>query len=332
VKIQIYLLVVIKVMMASCQTSRIVPVSQRSVGGLEKFTGDSMVGMRRSPNSEAGSPEVFVKREEIRVEPLDERNTTGSLFVLDDERNYLFISNPPVTPGRYINVQVTSHRVPRKSNPLMEKDQDEPLELDDEVAAEILASLPHLGPRDEENRLLSSLRMRVEKVYPNGDVRLSMQRRSQRDNFANAIDIRARLAYDRLTAGSTVSTNDLADVHWYESQEGQTTERYSSLWEDEFTARLSGFEEAMSQHALELARKERQMQEARERMQNRLKALGAERKSLAREREQVQQMRNTSEERVNELERQVRDREEELNRIRPLEDKPGDERDGAAGR
>jgi len=315
--------------LVACQTQRVVPVSQRPTEGIEKFSGDRMVGQRRSPTDQQMAPEIFVKRDEIVIEPVDQRNTTGSLFNLDDERNYLFVANPPLVVGKYIDVAVTSNRVAQNDAGGAAADGEAPSM--EGIEGEILASLPHLGPLEKGDSLVSSLRMRVDKVFPNGDVIASLQRRSVRGVIGNAIDVKARVPFDRLTPGFKLTTKDLSDVHWFESLDGQITERHSSAWEDEYTARISGFEEAMSPQAVDIARKEKQLQESRQRMEGQLRAMGAERELVAREREQAFKMRAEVEQKVAELEEKVREREQELQRIRPAEDKPGDMKDGFAG-
>lgn len=324
---------------SSCQ-SGLVPYSQRSIGGIPKMGTDKAVGTSRPVGGETKqSSEYYVKNKEINIVPKDPENTTGSLFKIDDARNYFFAARAPVQVGTYIDVKVATNLIEKKEPSANTPNADPKQQNFSEIEQAIKDSLPDLTPsNDGDAKLLKQIKMKVEHEYPNGDVLVRFKRGSIVENYANEVNVAARIPYETLVSGKPIETTDLGDVAWVESKDGEVIQRYSAAWEDEYSARISGFDEAKSRIAMDLESKRRQLDESKKRLENRLNAMGSERTKIAKERDEVNNLRKESEEKVKDLEdkngeqeKEIEELKSELDQIRPAQDKPGDRKDGADG-
>jgi len=361
------------VSLPSCQTS-FVPASTRDVAGISK--AGQLQGPSRDPLGK-DRPELYIKRQDIQIEPKEVENTTGSLFRPDDQRNFLYLSHLPFAVGQFLTVQVVPGRGAEEPDKTAKPDaKTKPGDTDassgDATVKELLAALPQLDPGAEGGpKLMTKLKMKIAHVYENGDALAVLNRTSQRETQASEIDIRARIPYMSMVAGKDISTNDLVDVHWHESVGGEVTERYSSAWEDEYSLRLSGFNEAKSKYALDLESKRAQMDGVKDRLKNQLISIGKERQTLAKERQRLLDEKAQNDARVTNLEQEMEkqksiidEQKEQLDeqtqkltdmqltadkdapaaddapakdakapaKGKPTKDKPGDAKDGAKGK
>ncbi len=326
--------------LVACQ-SGLSPKSSRDIGGIDKAGG--VVGNSRPiEGAESQDPEIFVRKKQIVIDPHAEPNTTGSLFNLQDERNFLYGYQGPQSLGKYLTVQVDTNKLGVPKGGAAGVDQAASAAGGKSglgpVESAILASLPNLAPPAEGASLINSFKMRVAQVFENGDVLAVVKRTSILGGQGHEIVARARIPYEKLGEGQPITTNDLFEVQWLESSKGELVERFSHGWEDVYTARLSGFEEAKSRQAMELDDKRKQLEQAKSKMEQQLVSLGKERQVVAKAQEDARSLKFDSENKVQALESKLKDSEEliekqkeELESLKKQSESPGDKKDGASG-
>ncbi len=234
--------------------------------------------------------DVLVRRKGVIIEPSDEKSTTGSLMNTQDPRNNLFLSQEPINVGDWLDVNVVFNRKQSEANQEGEGEgaaqAGEEANQDSEIA-DIIAMLPNLDPADPTLALLTSVKMRVTQVHPNGDVTVSLRRSSRNETTSYDFISTARIPYKNLSTGKALTTQDLTDVTWFENDEGYVSEKYSSIWEDEYSLRLSGFKETKSKYALELEKKEKDLKQARKVLESRVKNFAEEKKQFRKKQEKL---------------------------------------------
>ncbi len=296
------------ILLSGCQ-SGMVQTSGRNV--LDKE--GSLYVNGRVPGQPTQPPEIFVRKKELQIQPIEKENDSGSLFNLEDERNYLYATRGPVAIGKYIDVQVASRRADA-ANPAAPA-ANQAANNNDAATNEILNALPELAPAENPENMLKRIQMRVVERLENGDVVVLARRSSQRGSIGSEISVKARIPYEKLASGEPVTTDHLADVHWVETDNGQLVERYSSNWEDEYTLRLSGFTEAKSKLASELDDKRKQLLDVRKRVETQAKTMGDERRKLAKEREALLKRQSEDATRIQQLEKE---KEQQADKIKAL--------------
>ncbi len=304
----------------------------------DRFEGRSRGG------SGQPAPELFVRQKNIAIKNTDKPNETGSLFNPDDERNYLFASQGPLNVGRFLKINIASNRGDKKKEKDKPKADAKDPKKDENVDAiekELLSGLPDLTPGKKDSpSLQASFKMRIVHRFENGDVLARMVRRSNNGDTDEGategaeISAEARIPYDRLASGEELTTDDLLDVKFRESSQGELAERTSSGWEDEYSLRLSGFNEARSKIAMDLKDQQQKLEDGTTKLTDKIKTFGAERRQLAKDREDLVQKKVESEAKVKDMESKVeeqqetiKDQEEQIKDLKP-EEKPGDAQEG----
>lgn len=313
-----FIVIALMFFVAACQ-SGMVQTSGRNVIDKE----GSLYVQGRVPGQPTQPPEMFVRKKEINIEPIEKQNDSGSLFNLEDERNYLYATRGPVAIGKYIEVQIASRRAAAQTaapaaTPAEGAAGQQP--PNDEATNAILKSLPELAPADDEGEMLKRMQMRVVERLENGDVVVMTRRSSVRETLGNEINVKARIPYEKLITGNPITTDDLADIQWNETDKGQLVERYSSSWEDEYTMRLSGFTEAKSKLASELDDKRRQLMETRKRIETQAKTMGDERRKIAKERETLLKKQAEDATRIQALEKTTQEQGDKIRALTPKEE------------
>ncbi|MFW7377894.1 MAG: hypothetical protein ACOH5I_03680 [Oligoflexus sp.] len=302
---------------SACQ-STLVPISKRpidSYGGSGQYIRKSR-SIEQDQNQE--KEELFLRQQDVRIVAREEPDVGASLFQLDNPQNYLFYDKPRGDPGDVLNVFVRSSNTPTDeastaaANPGGAELSPEQLEQD------LLAALPQLTPGEDKPPMITKIPFKVMRRLANGDAIVEYFRSSKNQTESNAIKIQARLPRHILQSNKAILTSDLRDVSWYQNQKQQLTERQSLNWEDEYTLRLSGFEEAKSQEALQLESKRKELVQLRDRLRQRIISLGQEKQLVVKERDRVGQMKNEIEKKIGDLESEVRDRETKLEEQRQL--------------
>lgn len=270
------------IFICSCQT-RMVPLSKRHY--LSKENGAKILKKGRDIDiPKDDPPNIYIKRKKLKIKPVVEINSTGSLMSMDNPENFLFTAMPKGKVGDVLKVLT---RVNKKSSETAEAaGEKKPEELRDEL----IAALPKFTPKEGENLIpLTSINFKIDRRLPNGDVIVSSFRVSSSEDESNSIRIQARLSRADLMNKKELTTEDLLDVEWYERQNTEVFERQSLSWQDEYTLRLSGFNEARSEYAEQLVNKEKDLIKVREQLRERINNLGKERQQIAKARQNVDQ-------------------------------------------
>lgn len=316
---------------------RINQISIRNPDLFEKES-DRMSGVSRGATSQA-APEMYVKQRHPVIKDADHPNETGSLFNPDDERNYLFTTSGPQNVGRFLAINIIANRSkPTAASGVEAVGAAKPDPKGDDTEEELLKALPDLAPKKPgETSLMKNFKMQIVHRFPNGDVMARMQRRSQNEDQATEITAEARIPYDRLASGDDLTTDDLLDVNYVESGEGELIERSSSGWEDEYSLRMSGFNEAKSKMAAELVDQKKQLEDAKTGLETRIKTFGEERKQVAKQRDDFNKKTvetdakvKTMADKIDDQKSTIEDQQKQLNDLSP-ENKPGDNKEGANG-
>lgn len=284
----------------ACQ-SGLTPISQRDF--YEKEGKSPNLGHRRpiEEKSEA-SPEIYVKRENLLIHPKKTENYTGSLFALKRAENNLYGEPARGALGEMLDIQVKVNRSEASASPPAASPNPAATPKGSkELQDELIAALPKLEPSEAKAKVPTQIKMQVVKIFENGDVLVEATRASKNEWESNSIRAMSRLPRAALQANRPLTTEDLSQVDWYEIQGAQTIERESSTWEDEYTMRWAGFDEARSKSALELEGKRKDLEKVKTRLQERINNMGKERGQIAAERERLKKLREEAEIKLKEM-------------------------------
>jgi len=301
-------MIILTTLLGACQTG-VYPISQREYLS-EKEGKSPHLGHRRPVEEKSESaPEIYVKRESLAVVPKETQNFTGSLLSLNRAENSLFMEPPRGAVGETLDVVVKVNRSEGAATPTPAPAAPAagapPGATGKGPQDELIAALPKLEPEDKTPKVPSIIKMRVLRKLENGDVIVEATRASTNEWDANSIRAVSRIPRDRLASNQPLTTLDLVDVDWYEQQGANTVERESSGWEDEYTLRWAGFEEARSKTAIELENKRKDLEKVKDRLQDRIVNMSKERGQIAQERERVRKLREEAEQKLGELNRKL---------------------------
>ena len=268
--------------------------SKRSQANRKNYKQE-FISSRPIGSQEDNEYEVLARRRAVVIEPSDEKNTTGSLTNSLDPRNNLFLSQEPINVGDWLDVKVVFNRKQQEEKNGEggeNRGEDNGSENSDQNSeiSDILAMLPNLDPADSSLAVLTSVKMRVTRVYPSGDVQVSLRRSSKDEGSSYDFITTAKIPYKNLSTGKELTTQDLSEVTWFENDEGYVSEKYSSIWEDEYSLRLSGFKETKSKYAMELDKKEKDLKQARKSLEARLKSFAEEKRQFRKKQEKLAEL------------------------------------------
>jgi len=280
------------------------------------------------------SPEIYIRKKKVSIERQKFGPRSGSLFNLDDPRNILLSEKPRGLLGSYIKVKIESNRNDAREAEAQKEDADgKKAEGGDELEDQLLKALPELDSAQENPVLIKFLKMKVVSQLENGDVLVVAQRASTNGIESNSINVRARVAYGDLRKDEGITSMDLQDVIWSETSGGELTERNSIGWEDEYTLRWSGFNEARSKIALGLDEKLKKLRSFRDQLQNEYKAMTKRRVEIAKERNRLSDdrkkilgEREDFQDKLQEKDEMIAEKDEQIKALQPT---PLDEDAGA---
>ena len=284
------------------------------------------------------SPEVFVRKKQIKIEQTPNEDSSGSLYHLDDKNNQFFVTFSKPDSLDYVYVKIVNQKTlddkSNSENGAAGEQSEAENELDED---KLIKSLPSLEPFDLKSKgVLKNIKMKVMHRYDNGDLLLSYNRKSSSQENSRLIKVSARLPVQFLDPANEITTKQLADVHFTELGDEEVIDKSSTAWEDEYTLRLSGFSEADSKVAAELDIKRRELMDIKKQLENRLKSLGAERRQMAKEREtwieknkqadkklaEVNQKLEEQKQKLVEKDNELNEKKQEIESLTRPEDKP----------
>ncbi len=274
----------------SCQ-SGIHTLSKREMVRSAESYDLSLVHPNKDKALQMGN-EIFIKEATPKLESHQNPYETGSLFSPEHSKNNLYRTYPNYLPGDYISVKVVSNRkaVAAKNETGSNKNDEQKKnneEAKDEEVEKLLNSLPNLKPVNPETFPLKSIRMKVVHKLANGDIIVETHRESSIENEKSLIAVKAKIPYAKLSDVKGITTEDLFDIDWQELRGGEHTERKSIAWDDEFTLRLSGFNEVNSMWAKELDEKQKYLDQIRGEVEKKIMSFGEEKKQFVAERQKL---------------------------------------------
>lgn len=253
--------------------------------------------------------QFYRKKTQLDIRETDEPSLNGSLFNVENAKNDLYRDTAPDGIGNVVAIAVVIPPVEGKTAEAKEQTEEEKKAAEDEL----IKDFPELEPpTDQSKRLLRSFNMKIAKTYPNGDVLAVYTRSSETDFEVKAVEVSARIPYEKLVSLEGVTTKDLRDVKFRSSDSKESVERVSTTWEDEYTLRISGFTEAQSKEASELNLKRQQLLQLRQNMYDRLKTFSSERGTIAKERDKLLKERKDEKEEMEKLKTKIKELEDSL--------------------
>lgn len=253
---------------------------------------------------------LYVKNKKIVLENHQKVNNSGSLFDSSNEKNFLFTSRPADEMGRLVEVEISTSP---KSNPITSpaaaaSDAAKAPADKKSTEDELLSQFPSLKPKDENSQhIIKSLKMEIIQKLPNGNLVLMYHRSSDAINETNEIHVTAKLPAQKLWEGKPVSNQDLFDVQFSQSSDKEVIAKSSLSWEDEYTLRISGFNESSSAQAKELEDKRKDLMNLKDKLYKRVIDFGKERDRLTKERDKMSEDRKKDVETIQNLQDQLRD-------------------------
>jgi hypothetical protein len=314
-----------------CQTGKPNVISHREP--LPVYASQKAGSPAVEPAAEEAPKDLFVRRKELRIRSTDPVNETGSLTDLKDPRAYLFGFDRPLEVGQFIDVKITSNRAEGQASadaqssgagpaaPQADASGDAKTTVKPAEESALLKALPSLEPAGKNKPvLLKNIKMQILERFDNGDALVMYRRRSLRDGQGAELAVTARLSAEALARSDQIGTIDLADIDWRESINGEIVERKSANWEDEYSLRLSGFDELKSKDALGLEEKREMLKSARDKLENEMKGFSQERAKLAKERATLLEDKTKDQTKITELEQQKADLQKRVDDLSPKEE------------
>lgn len=262
------------VMIAACQTRKMTPHSQR-VPLIPKEGQKNGIRRDLSEVDQNKAP----KRQPLPViiSTTDGARDTGSLMELSSDRNIIYPDITPVAVGDTITLAVSS---PRSKKPAAGAAPAPAGDLE----------LPDLGPAKAEAKPIETLTMKVRQRLPNGDFIVQYQTTSTTTRDDTYTFVTAILDGKKRFNRAGLSTADLSDISFRQKDGPKEDYELSSTgWLDEYTLRLSGFNQANSRQALELEEKRKRLAQIRNNLKNRIRSFKKERQKVILSREKFRQ-------------------------------------------
>lgn len=265
------------------------------------------------PESAKAKPEnLYTKKPEVQIKP-KRKNTSGSLYQVENESNYLFTMRAPDTISNSVEVLVvlTSKQTLSSTDSAQNAAPgapaaNNPTQTGTQTHDEILSQFPDLKPQDpNQNSVLKSFKMQIEDRYENGDLAVVYHRASESTAEVNSVFVRARVPAAKIQEGKPISTSDLSQVHFVQTSSQETIERESSDWENEYSLRMSGFKESASQAAKDLENKRKELVKVKDKLYQGVINLGKERDQLTKDRQKMNDDRKKDQETIENLQNQI---------------------------
>ncbi len=244
------------------------------------------------------------ERRPVIAELPQDPDATGSLFSLEDSRSNLIVQNP-LRVGMVLDVKVIVARsAAGDGNAKGKSSKGSGKQAGASGGADGLTeAVPKLEPVVSGTAPLNSFKMRLDSILPNGDGLVSVRRDSSRTGEFREMYARARVPAERMIPGAGLTTEDLFDVVLSDFDGTLSTERRSTGWEDEYSLRLSGFEELRSKEAVAVEEARRQVQSEKDKIAEESRKITEERARSAKQRDELQQKLRETEARIAEIQK-----------------------------
>ena len=272
---------------------RMARMNSRMIHPIENKKGDKIPpGLSRVLHKE-NLDQVVLKKSHIEIVENVEEMEAGSLSNIYNQNNDFFSTRAFPQIGEYLTIKVLNHRGKNNDEKANEDAQDEELNQD-----ELLKSIKSLEPPKLENSLIKEFKMKVVHIYQNGDLLLQYSRNSENENQINMINIKARVPAKAMLNEKPLTTKDLQNIQIVENVKNELVKRTSSSWDDEYTLRMSGFNEAQSKVASEVDSSMKKLKNMRSSFEKKLKTIQNERNMFAKNKQ-------NSDSKLNELNQKI---------------------------
>ncbi len=306
--------------LTSCQTGQNT-ISQRPIGAVQNNDGKKSTNIRPAPPPHE-QQELFTRKKEAEITSDIKKNESGSLMNFHDSKNHFFAAHQDLNIGDFLTIQIQSNRV---DVPAASPDDKKtpasaavagsaaPLPGADPAETAILNSFPNLEPgATKKPELLKNFQVQIIGIDNNGDLMVEYKRESTQDDYSNQLVLRGKISKSDLTPGVDPTTRNLHDITWDESKDGSLIDRRSRQWEDEYTLRLSQFDEAKSRSAITLENQKQQLKEIKSKLDTRLRTMSTERQKVAQQREELNRKAKENEEKVQKMHDDLEEKTKEL--------------------
>lgn len=240
---------------------------------------------------------VIVKQE-------DRLSKYGSLYDPDSNQLQGYRGKSAVRVGDIFRFKVQTNR---ESPPKTIAEAAEEANSDGGSNSDLLSSLPKLTPEDSDARLLKYLTFKLMQNMDDGTSLMFFERAYTNEIGGRNVQVYARVDSQKLVSAEDLTTDDLFDVRIRDQNGANVVNRDSTYWDDEYTLRLSGFNELGSKEARTLEAKRRELEGVKDRLKTRIGNFGTREKALAKEREELRKRQ----EKVNEAQAKLDDTLEE---------------------
>jgi hypothetical protein len=265
--------------------------------------------------------ELFTRNKELKIRRKASINETGSLTDLNDPRAYLFGFERPIEVGTFLDVKIGSNRADAPASAPTDGSPQVKVDTKSVDEGSLIKALPNLEPGGTNKPVLvKNIKMQILERFDNGDVLVMYRRRSMQEGQGAEILVTARLPASALSRPEQVSTTDLADIDWHQSADGEVVERKSVNWEDEYSLRISGFDETKSKIAAGLEEKREQLKSVRDKLENELKAFDGERKLMTTERAGLLEKKAQDTAKIEDLNKQNAELKKEVDDLKPKDE------------
>ena len=266
----------------SCQTG-VIPVSKRDAFPVR--TGEIYKKGRKIKGPVSKSETIFKKKTKLDIYPVRNIDRDGSLFSTENPNNFLFYEKPPGHVGDILEVKVISSQAGQQDEGSNQATGDN----SEKITDELIQALPQFTP-DEKNASLKVspyFKFKVDKRLANGDLLVSHTRLSETPDQANLVIIKSRIPAQVVLSQRSITTQDMQDIEWYQRADGEEFERYSLTWQDEYSLRLSGFEEVKSKYAKQLDDRKSDLKKISSQLRKRINSLRQEKMNFSRSRQKL---------------------------------------------
>lgn len=278
--------------LGSCKTS-VVPVSKRKPLLNKEGTKD---GVFRDISAELDKKYIDRKNKKIIIKKNTTKKETGSLMDLVSDHNDYFPKDRALQVGDYIKVKIES---PRKKGKGSTKNQDEENPTDNQEGSkdELIRALPELGSPDKKPSIIKYVTMKVWQKKPNGDYTLLYRTESHTPEKEKYTFFTANLKKEKRFEANSISTEDLSEINFRQNdQNSEDFEVQSTAWLDEYSLRLSGFNEAQSKFALDLEKKKEKLNRIKNDLRNKIVSFSKERQKVVKSRDKYRTLLEKQEE------------------------------------
>ena len=309
-------IIITSLVLSSCLGGQSV-ISQRPIGPVQNSEGKKDTNIRPTPTVQEPQ-ELFTRKKELTIAPQMKKNESGSLMDYRDSKNHFFSAHQELNIGDFITIQVLSNRIDQAPTTPVGDDKKNvaaaPVTGADPTETAILNSFPNLEPGPTKKpELLKTMQAQIVGIEDNGDLMVEYKRQSIQDEYANQLLVRAALKKSEINPGNDITTRNLRNVQWDETRDGSVIERRSLQWEDEYTLRLSQFDEAKSRSAVALENQKQQLKEIKSKLDTRLRTMSTERQKVALQREELNRKAKENEEKIQKMHHDLERKTKELN-------------------